>query len=108
MAEAAQNVSALKNKVVFNVVQIQGKVLRVTRHNGSVYTQVVCPAADLYSKPAIVEVRSKTRWASVDEEITCSATLGGYPGRQYRVTDPDTGEVRAVNPVNLTLDLNEE
>ena len=86
-------------------VLIKGKVLRCRRYDQHFYTAVITPAADQYSKPSIVEVRSKARFAEVDEETSCTALLGGFEGKSYRVTDRDTGEQRSLIPVNLFLDL---
>lgn len=87
------------------VVQIEGKVTRVRRYEGTFYTVIVCPAVDLYSRPQTVEVRSKARFADPEETVKVKARLGGFEGRAYRVTDKDTGESRNLVPVNQTLDL---
>lgn len=87
------------------VVNIFGRVEETRSYNGSVYTRLVCPAASAYDKPSVVEIRSKRRIASKGEEITVSATLGGYPERPFYVTDKETGERVQVRPVSHTLDL---
>mgnify|MGYP000154609542 CR=1 FL=1 len=86
-------------------VSIKGKVTRCRRYDQHFYTTIICPAADVYSKPSVVEVRSKARFAEVEEETSCTAILGGFEGKAYRVTDRDTGEQRQLIPVNLFLDL---
>ena len=86
-------------------VLIVGKVTRVRRYEGTFYTVIVCPAVDLYSRPQIVEIRSKSRFSDPDDTVRVTARLGGFEGRQYRVTDKDTGESRTLVPVNQTLDL---
>jgi hypothetical protein len=87
-------------------VLIEGKVLRARRYQASqFFTAVATPAPDPYSRPQIVEIRSKSRFAEPDQAIKVRCKLGGYEGRQYRVTDKDTGETRMAQPVSLTLDL---
>jgi hypothetical protein len=105
MSESLKAVTPLGAKIATMEVSIAGKVLRVRRHEAFTYTTVVTPAADSYSKPSIVEVRSKARFAERDEETTFRARLGGYEGRSYRVTDKDTGEQKQLVPVNMFLDL---
>ncbi len=85
-------------------VSIMGKVVRVRRYEQFFYTAVICPAVDVYNKPQIVEIRSKSRFADSDEEITVTAVLGGYEGKPYQVTDRE-GERRKLVPVHHFLDL---
>lgn len=92
-------------KAVPMQVRVVGKVLRTRRHEQYTYTTVITPAADAYSKPSIVEVRSKQRFAERDEETDFLGRLGGYEGRSYRVTDRETGEQKNLIPVNMYLDL---
>lgn len=86
-------------------VRVVGKVLRVRRHEQHTYTTVITPAADEYSRPSVVEVRSKQRFAERDEQADFMGRLGGYEGRAYRVTDRDSGEQKQLVPVNMFLDL---
>lgn len=86
-------------------VNIAGKITRVRRHEKFVYTTVICPAKDAYSRPSVVEIRSKARFGEVDEEARVTAELGGYEGKSYGVTDRETGERKTLVPVNLFLDL---
>ena len=86
-------------------VFIKGKCLRVRRHEQFTYTTIVTPAKDAYSRPSVVEVRSKSRFVERDEECSCNALLGGYEGKAYAVVDKETGERRQLVPVNLFLDL---
>lgn len=86
-------------------VLVIGKVEAVRRYENKSYTRVICPAPDLYSKPAVVEIRSTGRIGSRDEEISVHGRLGGYMRKPYRVTDKETGEIATITPVDLTLDL---
>ncbi len=103
--EAVKLDTAKAAKTAPMAVRIVGKVLRTRRHEQFTYTTVITPAADQYSKPSIVEVRSKARFAERDEETDFLARLGGYEGRAYRVTDRETGEQKNLVPVNMYLDL---
>lgn len=85
-------------------VAVMGKVTRVRRYEKFFYTTVICPAADQYSRPSVVEIRSKGRIADTDDETRINATLGGYEGKQYSVTDRETGERKSLVPVHLFLD----
>lgn len=86
-------------------VFIAGKVTRVRRHEKFFYTTIICPAKDEYSRPSVVEIRSKARFAEIDETTKVTAELGGYEGKSYQVTDRETGERKNLVPVNLFLDL---
>lgn len=87
------------------VMQIIGKCLRVRRHEQHVFTAVISPAADEYSRPQIFEIRSKARFCEKDERTDILVRAGGYEGRPYPVTDKETGERRSVTPVNHVFDL---
>lgn len=86
-------------------VLVAGKITRVRRHEKFFYTTVICPAKDEYSRPSVVEIRSKARFGDVDETTKVQAELGGYEGKAYAVTDRETGERKNLVPVNLFLDL---
>jgi hypothetical protein len=68
------------------------------------YTRIVTPAPDPYSRPQTVEVRSRQRLGQAGEEVTVQAQLGGYTRKPFRSTDKETGETTMVTPVDLTLD----
>ena len=89
-------------------VFIIGKVERVRRYEQFTYTTVICPAPDLYSKPQVLELRSKARFAEREEEVKVWGRLGGWQGKPYKVTDKETGEIRQLVPVTLFLDLIED
>jgi len=100
-----QKVQQIGSKAQPLQVFIQGKCLRVRRHGQFFFTTIITPAKDLYSRPQVVEVRSKARFSERDEDVSCNALLGGYEGKPYTVVDNETGERRQVVPVNLFLDL---
>lgn len=102
MSEAtSKNASNVKPLQVF----IQGKITRVRRHEQFTYTTIICPAKDAYSRPSVVEIRSKARFGERDDEARITAELGGYEGKSYAIVDRETGERKTLIPVNHFLDL---
>lgn len=85
-------------------VTIIGRIDTARRFEKTYFTRFTTPAPDAYSRPQVVEVRSKARLGDVGDEVTVHAKLGGYTRKPYRVTDKDTGETSMVTPVDLTLD----
>lgn len=86
-------------------VIITGRIEEVQRYEGTYNTRIICPAADQFSQPQNVKVRSKTRIGSRDEMVTITARLGGYKRKAFKATDKETGEIATVVPVDMTLDL---
>lgn len=104
-------VAAIKKETAARLplrVYVQGKVTRVRRHEKFVYTTVICPAKDEYSRPSVVEIRSKARFAEVEETCKADCELGGYEGKSYVITDRESGERKTLIPVNHYLDLIEQ
>jgi hypothetical protein len=89
-------------------VMVRGRIEGSKLFDGKRYTQIMTPAADAYSRPQLVEIRSKQKLGDKGDEVTVHATLGGYQRKAYQVKDKDTGEVVTVVPVEHTLDLVEE
>jgi len=105
MSAAESKVAAISAQQKPMLVVVAGKITRVRRHEQFFYTTVICPAKDAYSRPSIVEIRSKARFGEREEETKVTAELGGYEGKAYPVTDKETGERKTLIPVNLFLDL---
>lgn len=85
-------------------VVIRGRIEAISRFDGKTKTRVLTPAADAYSRPQTVDIRSERKIGERGEEITVSCKLGGYTRKAFRVTDKDTGETSMVTPVDHTLD----
>jgi len=92
--------TSLKPMQVF----IKGKIEAKRKHESTWYTRLITPAADEYSRPQVVEIRSKQKLGDAGEETTAVCKLGGYSRKPFRVTDRDTGESTTVTPVDMTLD----
>lgn len=94
------------NKAIFPMqVLVMGRIAHSKFHDGVHYTQVTTPAADMYSRPQMVEIRSKRKLGQKLEVVSITATLGGYRRKAYEAKDKTTGEVVMVFPVEHTLDL---
>lgn len=87
------------------VVRVVGRVDSVRVYDGKRYTLVVCPAADAYSSPQWLEVRSKGALGARGDEVNVDVRVGGFKGRPFRVTDKDTGEIKTVTRCTVLLDL---
>lgn len=85
-------------------VLIRGRIEKSRLYEGKRYSQIITPAPDAYSRPQIVEVRSKSRLGETGDEVTVMCTLGGFSRKPYKVTDKSSGEVVTVTPVDHTLD----
>lgn len=104
---AVQNIAPTSSKLVPMQVLIKGKVEASRRFDSKRFTRIITPAADAYSRPQVVEVRSMGKLADVGDETEVVCRLGGYTRKPYRVTDKDTGETSMVTPVDITLDAAE-
>lgn len=85
-------------------VIIKGKIDAKRRHDAVRYTRILTPAPDAYSRPQVVEVRSKGDLGQRGDEITVTCKLGGYTRKPFKSTDKETGEISMVTPVDMTLD----
>lgn len=86
-------------------VMVRGRIEKSRLYEGKRYSQIITPAPDAYSRPQIVEVRSKARLGDAGDEVTVMCTLGGFSRKPYKVTDKQTGEMVTVTPVDHTLDV---
>lgn len=89
----------------YMIVTVRGKILRARRYLQDTLTAIVTPAKDEYSKPQIVQVRSKRKLGEIDEVVVVECEVGGYERKQYELTDKDSGEVTRIKPVEHTLDV---
>lgn len=58
-------------------VLIEGKIVSQRRHENRQYTVIRCAAADAYSHPSTVEVRSSGRLGDVDQVIEVECRVSG-------------------------------
>lgn len=85
-------------------VAIKGRIDASRLHNGVRYTRITTPAADEYSRPQTIEIRSKAKLGEREEVVAVRAKLGGFARKPFKSTDQATGEITMVTPVDLTLD----
>ena len=96
--------AATTAKTIPMQVLVRGRIDAVRRHDKTIYTRIITPAPDPYSRPQTVEIRSKQRLGQPGDEVAQLATLGGYARKPFRSTDKETGETTMVTPVDMTLD----
>lgn len=104
MSAVPQSLSSVMPKAGPMEVFIKGKIDARRRHESTWYTRMLTPAPDAYSRPQVVEIRSKQKLGEVGDEANVLAKLGGYTRKPFKSTDKDTGEITMVTPVDLTLD----
>lgn len=85
-------------------VLVVGRIEHSSRFEGKTTARIISPAPDPYSRPAVVAVRSKSSFGSVGDEVSILCRVGGYTRKAFRATDKETGEVKNVTPVDITLD----
>ncbi len=108
MNAAVQQIAQTGNQPASAVTFIAGRIAakrRISTQNGPLHlTLVTMPAADEYSSPSTVEVRSKAAIGETGETVRLKCRVGGR-ARSYKGTDPETGEVRPVRTAEITLEL---
>lgn len=99
-AAKVSNIQSLKPRQAL----IIGRVIRVKRNEGMIYTSVICPAEDQYSQPQVIELRSKDRIGNPEEDIKVVVKISGFQKRQQYV-DQQTGERREWYKNNVYFDV---
>lgn len=92
----------------FNQVMVKGRIEESRRHENTNYTRILCPAADEYSTPQTLEIRSKARMGQKGDLVQQLCYLGGFKRKAFMATDRNTGEQTKVIPVDMTLDAIED
>ena len=95
-------------QAAFNQMMVRGRIEETRRHANVSYTRVLCPAADEYSRPQTLEIRSKARLGQKGDTVTQLCVVGGYTRKAFRATDKETGETTMVTPVEHTVDAVED
>lgn len=108
MSETATAAPKAGRQMGFNQMMVRGRVEETRRHGNTSYTRVLCPAADEYSRPQTLEIRSKSRLGQKGDTITQLCLVGGYKRKPFMATDKDTGEQTRVVPVEHTVDAVED
>ncbi|WP_218239600.1 single-stranded DNA-binding protein [Comamonas fluminis] len=110
MSDTATATAAPKagRQLGFNQVMVKGRIEESRRHENTTYTRVLCPAADEYSRPQTLEIRSKARIGQKGDTVQQLCYLGGFTRKAFTATDRSTGEQTKVTPVDMTLDAIED
>ncbi len=109
MAEANPvSTKAVKEAPAFMQVVIYGRIEGSSLFQGVRETKIMTPAQDEFSRPQLLQVRSRGRIGEKGEMVTIRCLLGGYQRKAYQAKDKDTGETKTVVPVEHTLDLIED
>jgi len=90
MAEAAQQIQSANNMAI-----IKGRIDTVRMHDGRHMHVVLLPAADEFSKPQAVEVRSNRRLGEPGSDLQCRGQLMGFT-RTFPLKGPNGGTGIAV------------
>ncbi|MEO8023868.1 single-stranded DNA-binding protein [Polaromonas sp.] len=104
MSAQPDNIKAMPGQRRPMEVSIRGKIEAARRHEKKHYTRLVTPAADEYSRPQTVEIRSNNRVGQMGDLVSVDCKLGGYTRKPFKSTDKETGEISMVTPVDMTLD----
>lgn len=80
-----------------------GRVEASRPYKGQTYTRIRCPSADEYELPAVVEVRSARKLGNKGDTVRVECRVGGFTRRAFDVKDNETGELRTIIPVDVTL-----
>lgn len=76
MAEA--NVAPISNQVRLNQIMLSGRVAHKSKYEGNLYTVLVLPAVDAFSKPSTVKVKSTFPLGDVGEDVKLLASYNGW------------------------------
>lgn len=109
MSAAAEKVSPMMPKLQPGQTFLAGLIAgrrRISGQSGSLWLTVIkLPAADEFSHPATVEVRSHSPIGDVNEKWQGVVTVTGYPRSYNTKPDPETGEIKAVKTAQVALEV---
>lgn len=86
-------------------VLVKGRLVLARRHENKIYSHVLIAAADQWSSPGTVEIRSTSPLGAKGEDVEALCLLGGFRRKPFAATDKQTGVITKVIPVDNTLDL---
>lgn len=106
MSEVQPPVPAKSTSLLPGQIVISGRVInrrRIDTQEGKrVLTLVRCPAPDVYSHPATLELNSVEPIGAPGDDFTVKCRISGSP-RTFQATDRESGEVRTVVTANMYL-----
>ncbi|MBB3345965.1 hypothetical protein [Sphingomonas sp. BK069] len=89
-------------------MNISGKLVEQRYASPHYYSVLLVASSDEYAHPVPFEIRSDRRLGDLNSIVRVRAQLGGYYRRSYKVTDTQTGEIRTVRPVQMTLTADQD
>jgi hypothetical protein len=95
---------AVKPTIPAMQVYIEGKILRHRRHELKFFTCIAAAAADIYSHPSTVEVRSDNQLGEVDQVVKVVCKLSSSV-RQFQFTEKQTGMRKTGNDMSCYFDV---
>ncbi len=105
-AEKVQNINPNALKLAESM--IRGKITnqrKIKTQAGPLYlTLVILPAADEFTSPSTVEVRSSEKLGDVQDTVSLKVKLSGFR-RQYKYTDKESGEIQNVTTADMSLSV---
>lgn len=96
---AVVNTPAAPQAMKSNQAVVIGKVESKRKHDKFTYTVVLLAAPDPYTRPDVLEVRSRQSIGDVGEQVKCLVTLGGFKRKPFQTEDG-----RTVQTVSVMLD----
>lgn len=90
MSEQVAQTAQVKPKIAPMQVYIEGKITRQRRHERKFYTIITAAAADVYSMPAMIEVRSDEQLGQEGDVVKIICRVSGFV-RQFDYTERGTG-----------------
>lgn len=101
---AIQNSKALPAGQIRIVARIQSQRRVGGGAQATFLTVCIMPAADSFSHPSTIELRSRRPLGAPGSDVDLICTLTGY-SRKYNVTDETTGYKTPVNSAQNVLDV---
>lgn len=112
MSAVAENVKSMTPKLQMGQVFLSGLIASRRRINGAAgslwLTVLKLPAADEFSHPATIEVRSHSPVGELNEKWSGVVAVTGYPRSFNSKPDPDTGEIKVIKSAQVSLEVVEE
>lgn len=112
MSAVAEKVSPILPKLLPAQSFLSGLIAgrrRVNSQNGSLWLTVIkLPAANEFSHPATVEVRSHNPLGEINDKWSGVVSVTGFPRSYNTKPDQETGEIKSVKTAQVALDVVEE
>lgn len=82
---------------------------RINAQTGTLWLTVVrLPAADEFSHPKTIELRSHSPIGDVNDKWAGIVEINGFPRSYATKPDPETGEIKNVKTATISLDVVEQ